>query len=50
VKTIEEANTLLNTHPAIKADLLQAELYPWYGSAALAEYLPVHDKIWKSNP
>ncbi len=50
VQTIEEANQLLATDPAIKAELLQAELYPWYGSAALSEYLPAHDKIWKTNP
>ena len=50
VKTIEEAKELLNTDPAIKNNLLKAEIYPWYGSAALSEYLPVHDKIWKSNP
>ena len=49
-KTIEEAKELLNTDPAIKNNLLKAEIYPWYGSAALSEYLPVHDKIWKSNP
>lgn len=49
VKTTEEANQLLITDPAIKADLLKADLYPWYGSAALPEYLPVHDKIWKSG-
>jgi uncharacterized protein YciI len=50
VKTVEEAKELLNTDPAIKTNLLKAEIYPWYGSAALSEYLPVHDKIWKSNP
>jgi uncharacterized protein YciI len=50
VKTIEEANDILNTDPAIKVDFIKAELYPWYGSAALAECLPIHDKIWKKNP
>ncbi len=50
VVSLEEANKLLETDPAIKADLLRAELYPWYGSAALPEYLEVHDKIWKSKP
>jgi uncharacterized protein YciI len=50
VKTIEEANALLATDPAIKANYLSAELYPWYGSAAIPTYLPLHDKIWKSNP
>lgn len=50
VVSLEEANKLLQTDPAITADLLRAELYPWYGSAALPEYLEVHDKIWKSKP
>ena len=50
VKTIKEANGLLETDPAIKANLLKAELYPWYGSAALSEYLPAHNKIWKIKP
>jgi len=41
---------LVNTDPAIKAKLLSVDLYEWYGSAALAEYLPVSDKIWKVEP
>lgn len=50
VPTIAEAKKLLDTDPAIHADLLKPELYPWYGSAALPEYLEFHDKIWKSKP
>lgn len=50
VGTIEEANKLLMTDPAIKAELLKPEMYPWYGSAALPEYLSAHDKIWRSKP
>ena len=50
VKTLEEANELLLTDPAIKGKLLAAETYIWYGSAALAEYLPASDKIWKIEP
>lgn len=50
VKTKEEANQLLATDPAIRTNLLSAELFPWYGSAAISEYLPQHDKIWKINP
>ncbi len=49
VSTIEEANTLLQTDPAVKEKLLEAELYKWYGSAALSEYLDASDKIWKKN-
>ena len=50
VKSIEEANKLLATDPAIKAKYLSAQLYNWYGSAALGEYLPASDKVWKVNP
>lgn len=47
VKTIEEANDLLISDPAVAAKLLDAELYQWYGSAALPEYLKYHDRIEK---
>jgi uncharacterized protein YciI len=50
VTTTEEANALLNTDPAIHANLLKADLYSWYGSAALSQYLEVSDKIWKIKP
>ena len=50
VQTVDEAQELVFTDPAIKAKLLAADLYEWYGSAALAEYLPVSDKIWKIQP
>jgi uncharacterized protein YciI len=50
VTTTEEANALLNTYPAIHANLLKADLYSWYGSAALSQYVEVSDKIWKIKP
>ena len=50
VPTLEEANELLLTDPAIKAKYLEPELYVWYGSAALSEYLEASDKVWKINP
>jgi uncharacterized protein YciI len=49
VKTIDEANTLLQTDPTIKAQVLDAELYGWYGSAALPMYLPASEKVNKLN-
>lgn len=49
VETIAEAQKLLVTDPAVKADLLGAELYEWYGSAALPMYLKYHDKVTKTN-
>lgn len=49
VKTIEEANQLLASDPAVQQKLLEAELFQWYGSAALPMYLPYHDKIQKTK-
>lgn len=45
VKTTEEAKALLETDPAIHAQLLAPELYGWYGSAALPMYLPASEKV-----
>ena len=50
IQTEQEAKELLQTDPAIKSGLLDYEIYSWYGSAALPEYLPASDKIWKSQP
>ncbi|MBK9290043.1 MAG: hypothetical protein IPM52_00170 [Bacteroidetes bacterium] len=50
IKSTEEAVKLLQTDPAIKNGLLDYEIFTWYGSAALPEYLPFSDKIWKSKP
>ncbi len=47
--TFDEASTLLQTDPAIKGKLLEPELYYWYGSAALPEYLKASDRIWKKT-
>ncbi|MDN3493024.1 YciI family protein [Winogradskyella bathintestinalis] len=47
VSTLEDANLILETDPAIKSKFLKPELYLWYGSAALSEYLDASDKIWK---
>ncbi|MEP6845345.1 MAG: YciI family protein, partial [Panacibacter sp.] len=44
---MEEAKKMLETDPAVHADLLQAELYAWYGSAALQELNDLHNKIEK---
>ncbi len=50
IKSIEEAKELLKTDLAIKNKLLDYEIFTWYGSAALPEYLPYSDKIWKLKP
>jgi uncharacterized protein YciI len=47
--TVEEAKILLETDPAVKAQLLEAELFGWYGSAALPMYLPFHDNVKKKD-
>lgn len=49
VPTIEEAQKLLETDPAIKEKYLKPELLVWYGSAALATYLEAADKVWKKG-
>lgn len=46
----EEVEIILQSDPAIKNGLLAYEIFTWYGSAALPEYLPVSDKIWKLKP
>ncbi len=48
-KSLEEAKAWLATDPAVNAKLLDAEIFNWYGSAALPEYLPYHDKVQKSS-
>jgi uncharacterized protein YciI len=47
VKTKEEAQALCDTDPAIKAGVFDVELIPWYGSAALGEYIKVSEKVAK---
>tara|TARA_R100001143_G_C3361257_1_gene136207 strand:+ start:23203 stop:23679 length:477 start_codon:yes stop_codon:yes gene_type:complete len=50
VTTFEEAERLLQNDTAIKEGLLDYDLYNWYGSAALPEYLEASDKIWRVKP
>lgn len=49
VETVEEAEALTNTDPAIKAGSLVMELLPWYGSAALMKVNDIHGQIAKIN-
>lgn len=49
VATIEEAEALTNTDPAVQAGRLVMELHPWYGSAALMQVNAQHEKITKKN-
>lgn len=49
VETIEEAQQLTETDPAIKAGSLVMELKQWYGSAALLEIGTIHSSIAKKE-
>ena len=49
VQTVEDAKKLLETDPAVKAKLLEPDLYTWYGSAAIGETLNIHKKIEKTS-
>ncbi|HEY3388332.1 MAG TPA: YciI family protein [Prolixibacteraceae bacterium] len=49
VATLEEAEQLTSTDPAVKAGTLIMELHPWYGSAALKEIPDLHKQIQKKG-
>lgn len=49
VKTETEARKLLADDPAVASGLLEAELFQWYGSAALPLYLPFHYRVQKTD-
>lgn len=42
VRTLEEAQVLTETDPAVKAGRVVMELHPWYGSAALMKIDETH--------
>jgi len=45
--SVEEAMKWLSGDAAVNAGIFEVEFIPWYGSAALPAYLPVHEKISK---
>lgn len=50
VSTVEEAEMLTQTDPAIQYGSLIMELKPWYGSASLKQVNDLHTRIAKINP
>jgi len=48
-KTVEEAQKLVETDPAVQAKIFEVELTPWYSSAALMEVSKNHDKVTKTK-
>lgn len=50
VTTIEEAQKLVETDPAVKAGVFIAELTPWHGSASLMATPEIHKKIARGKP
>ncbi len=47
--SLEEAKEILKDDLAISEKILEIELFNWYGSAALPEYLESSEKIWKKG-
>lgn len=47
--TIEEAEKLVNSDPAVQANIFKADLTVWYGSAALVLMDELHKKISKTG-
>nr|WP_211196210.1 YciI family protein [Flavobacterium sp. H122] len=48
-KTVEEAQKLVETDPAVRAKIFDVELTPWYSSAALMLTPELHDKVAKKS-
>lgn len=49
VRTLEEAKILCNSDPAVEAGIFDVEMFEWYGSAALGEYIKISERISKTK-
>jgi len=50
VDSVEEAEALTATDPAVQAGNLVMDLHPWYGSAALMKVNDIHAAIARTSP
>jgi len=50
VSTLEEARKLTETDPVVKSGVMIADLYVWYGSAALMTVPETHQRIAETPP
>jgi uncharacterized protein YciI len=48
-QSIEEGKLLVDSDPAVNSKLLEAEIFQWYGSAALPQYLKYHELVEKKK-
>ena len=46
---MNEAKAFTESDPSVRGGIFEVDLFPWYGSAALAMYLNYHDKVEKTK-